>query len=210
MNRKGKYLIGHGMATATYPATRSTASAKVQIFANGNVKVMSATQDIGTGTYTIMAQTMADALGVSIDKITVEIGDSSLPPAPVSGGSTTAASVTAAVLAAGEMLKKDLMTLALKDSKSKLNGRNEAEIEFANARFFVKGDASKSDEYTDILKRNGKVMMEVCATSLPQNGGGLGRKFRAVRDGQIHAGRRFGREKIFVSFVRRTVCGSNG
>ena len=63
--RKGKYLVGHGMATATYPAIRSTASAKVQIFANGTVKVFSATQDIGTGTYTIMAQTLADALGVS-------------------------------------------------------------------------------------------------------------------------------------------------
>ena len=175
--RQGKYLVGHGMATATYPATRSTASAKVQIFANGAVKVMSATQDIGTGTYTIMAQTLADSLGVAIDRITVEIGDSSLPPAPVSGGSTTAASVTAAVLTAGEMLKNDLMKLAINDAKSKLNGKNESEIEFANARFFVKGDASKSDEYTDILKRNGKVMMEVCATSLPQNGGGLGGNF---------------------------------
>ncbi|MEP7037419.1 MAG: xanthine dehydrogenase family protein molybdopterin-binding subunit, partial [Acidobacteriota bacterium] len=177
MNRQGKYLIGHGMATATYPATRSTASAKVQIFANGNVKVFSATQDIGTGTYTIMAQTLADALGVSVDRISVEIGDSSLPPAPVSGGSTTAASVTAAVFTAGEMLKKDLMAMAMKDSKSKLNGKEVEEIEFANARFFVKGDTSKSDEYTDILKRNGKDMMEVCATSLPQNGGGLGGNF---------------------------------
>ena len=68
VNRQGKYLIGHGMATATYPAIRSTASAKVQIFANGAVKVFSATQDIGTGTYTIMAQTLADALGVSVEK----------------------------------------------------------------------------------------------------------------------------------------------
>ena len=121
--RKGKYLVGHGMATATYPAIRSTASAKVQMFANGNVKVFSATQDIGTGTYTIMAQTLADALGVPIEKISVEIGDSSLPTAPVSGGSTTAASVTAAVLTAGEMLKNDLMALAMKDGKSKINGK---------------------------------------------------------------------------------------
>ena len=173
-NRVGKYLIGHGMATATYPAIRSTASVKAQIFQNGTVKVMSATQDIGTGTYTIMAQTMADALGVSIDKITVEIGDSTLPPAPVSGGSTTAVTITSAVLVAGEMLKNDLMKLAMSDSKSKLNGRNEAEIEYANASFFVKGDKSKSDDYADILKRNNKEMMEVCATSLPQNGGGLG------------------------------------
>ncbi len=174
MNRRGKYLVGHGMATATYPAIRSTASAKVQMFANGAVKVLSATQDLGTGTYTILAQTVADALGVAFERVTVEIGDSSLPPAPVSGGSTTAASVTAAVLAAGEMVKKDLMAMATADGKSKLNGRKPEEIEFANARFFVKGDSSKADEYTDIMKRNNKVMVEACATSLPQNGGGLG------------------------------------
>ena len=173
-NRRGKYLVGHGMATATYPAHRSTASAKVQMFADGTVKVLSATQDIGTGTYTILAQTVADALGVPVERVSVDIGDSSLPPAPVSGGSTTAASVTAAVLAAGEMVKKDLMAMAMADGKSKLSGVKTDQIEYANARFFVKGDSSKSDDYTDILKRNGKDMIESCATSLPQNGGGLG------------------------------------
>ncbi len=173
MNRKGKYLVGHGMATATYPAIRSTASAKAQIFVNGDVKVLSATQDIGTGTYTIMAQTMADVLGVPVERVSVEIGDSSLPTAPVSGGSTTAASVTAAVLTAGEMLKNDLMKLAMNDSKSKLNGAKMENIEFSNARFYVKGDTSKSDSYTDILKRSGKDMLEVCGSSVPQNGGGL-------------------------------------
>ncbi len=173
MNRRGKYLIGHGMATATYPAIRSTASAKVQMFADGSVKVFSATQDIGTGTYTILAQTVADALGVPFERVSVDIGDSSLPPAPVSGGSTTAASVTGAVLAAGEMVKKDLMAMAMKDGKSKLSGRKPEEIEFADASFFVRGDSSKSDDYAAILKRNNKDMIEACATSLPQNGGGL-------------------------------------
>ncbi len=187
MNRRGKYLVGYGMATATYPAIRSTASARVQIFADGSVKVFSATQDIGTGTYTIMAQTLADALGVSFDRVSVEIGDSSLPPAPVSGGSTTAASVTAAVLAAGDMVKNDLMAMATADEKSKLSGRKSEEIDFANARFFVKGDPSKTDNYTDILKRNNKVMIEACATSLPQNGGGLGGPMAACATEQFAA-----------------------
>ncbi|MGI8788930.1 MAG: xanthine dehydrogenase family protein molybdopterin-binding subunit [Pyrinomonadaceae bacterium] len=176
-NRSGKYLVGYGMATATYPAYRSTASAKVQMYADGTVKVFSATQDIGTGTYTILAQTIADVLGVPVGKVSVEIGDSSFPAAPVSGGSTTAASVTAAVLAAGEMVKKDLMAMAIADGKSKLNGRRAEEVEFASARFFVKGDSSKGDDFTDILKRNNKNMIEACATSLPQNGGGLSGTF---------------------------------
>lgn len=177
MNRRGKYLIGHGMATATYPAIRSTSSVKVQMWQNGAVKVMSATQDIGTGTYTIMAQTLSDALGVPVEKISVEIGDSLLPPSPVSGGSTTAASVTAAVLTAGEMLKKDLMGMALADSKSKVYGTKISDLEYSNARFYVNSDTSKYDDYSEILKRNNKEMIEVCATSVPQNGGGLGGNF---------------------------------
>ena len=172
-NRRGKYLVGMGMATATYPAIRSTATVKMQMFANGAVKIFSATQDIGTGTYTIMAQTAADALGVPIEKIAVEIGDSSLPPAPVSGGSTTAATITAAVLAAGEMLRENLMKLAFADGKSKLNGKTMSEIDYADAEFFIKGDRSKTDAYADILLRNDKEMIEVCASGFPQNGGGL-------------------------------------
>jgi xanthine dehydrogenase YagR molybdenum-binding subunit len=172
--RSGKQLVGFGMATATYPAGRSSASARVQMLVNGSVKVMSATQDIGTGTYTILAQTAADALGVPVERITVQIGDSSLPPAPVSGGSQTTASVNPAVLAAGEMLRKDLMNLAITDVKSKLNGRKPEEIAFADAKFFIKGDTSKSDSYADIMKRNSKVMLEACASAMPASGSGLG------------------------------------
>ncbi|MDQ2747017.1 MAG: xanthine dehydrogenase family protein molybdopterin-binding subunit [Acidobacteriota bacterium] len=172
-NRNGKYLVGYGMATATYPAIRSAASAKIQMSADGSVKVLSATQDIGTGTYTIMAQTAADALGVPVEKISVELGDSSLPPAPVSGGSTTAASVTAAILAAGELARAELMKMAMADGKSKLSGVNMNDVQYADAKFFVKGDSSKSDAYTDILKRGNKPMLEVCASSMPASGGGL-------------------------------------
>ncbi|MGI8467567.1 MAG: xanthine dehydrogenase family protein molybdopterin-binding subunit, partial [Pyrinomonadaceae bacterium] len=165
--RNGKYLIGYGMATATYPANRSAASVRMRMTADGAVKVMSATQDIGTGTYTIMAQTAADALGVPIEKITVEIGDSFLPPAPVSGGSQTAVSVTSAVLAAAEMLKKELTAMAIADGKSKLNGRKMEEIDFADAKFFVRGDSSKNDSAVEILRRGDKKMVEVCATAKP-------------------------------------------
>ncbi len=172
--RNGKHLVGYGMATATYPAMRASAAAKIQMMPDGSVKVMCATQDIGTGTYTILAQTTADTLGLSMNKIRVMIGDSSLPPAPVSGGSVTTASVNPAVMAAGEMIRKDLMQLAIADKKSKLTGRNAEEIDFADGKFFVKGDASKSDSYADIMRRNGKTMMEACATAMPASGSGMG------------------------------------
>lgn len=172
--RQGKHLVGYGMATATYPGMRSSAAAKVQMTRDGSLRVMSATQDIGTGTYTIIAQTAADALGVPMNKIIVKIGDSSLPPAPVSGGSVTASSVIPAVMAACEMLRKDLLQLAIADKKSKLNNRKPEEIGFADSRFFVKGDESKSDSYTDIMERNNKKLLEACTTSMPSSGSGLG------------------------------------
>ncbi len=172
--RNGRYLVGMGMATATYPGTRSANSARVQMTADGAVKVMSATQDLGTGTYTIMAQTAADALGVPVKSITVEIGDSALPPGSLSVGSQTTASINPAVLAAGEMLRRDLLQLAMADTKSRLHGKNSAEISFANAGFFVKSNPSQADSYADIMRRNAKSMMEACATAMPASGSDLG------------------------------------
>ena len=166
-NRSGKTLIGYGMATATYPANRSQASVRIKMTASGAVNVYCATQDIGTGTYTIMAQTASDALGVPLEKITVEIGDSSLPPAPVSGGSQTAVSVTSAVLAAAELLKKNLTAMAMTDGKSNLRGRRAEEIRFENAKFFVAGDSSKTDSPLEILRRSSQKEIEVCATAKP-------------------------------------------
>jgi CO/xanthine dehydrogenase Mo-binding subunit len=130
------------MATATYPARRSSASARIRMDKNGSFTVMSATQDIGTGTYTIVAQTAADVLGVPVDAITVKIGDSSLPPAPVSGGSTTAASVTAAVYAAAEMFRDEMAKMAVTDHRSKLFGKDPKYIEARGARLYPKGEES--------------------------------------------------------------------
>jgi xanthine dehydrogenase YagR molybdenum-binding subunit len=166
-NRNARYLTGLGMATATYPANRSSSSVRMRMEADGSVKLFCATQDIGTGTYTIMAQTAADALGVPVDKISVEIGDSMLPPSGVSGGSQTAVSVTSAVLAAAQLLKKDLTAMAIADGKSGLSGRNPDEIVFANAGFFVRGDSTKSDSFANVLRRANKNAVEVCATASP-------------------------------------------
>lgn len=170
--RNGNYLIGYGMATATYPANRSQASARIQMKPDGGVTVMSATQDIGTGTYTILAQTASEALGVPMKQITVKLGDSSLPPAPVSGGSQTTASVNPAVLAAAKMLRNDLLQLAINDPKSSLSGRKSEEISFANGKLFVKDNTSKGDSYADIMRRNNKSMMEACTTAKPVSGKG--------------------------------------
>lgn len=170
--RQGKNLIGYGMATATYPANRSTASARVQMMKDGSVTVMSATQDIGTGTYTILAQTAATVLGIPMKQVTVKIGDSTLPPAPVSGGSQTAASVVPAVVAACKMLRNDLLQMAIADGKSPLKGKRVEDVEFDKGKLFIKGSQAKSDSYSEIMRRNSKPMMEACMTAKPESGRG--------------------------------------
>jgi xanthine dehydrogenase YagR molybdenum-binding subunit len=106
--RDGDWLVGYGMATATYPAHRLPAQASARLVPGGMVVVQSGTQDLGTGTYTIMTQVAADALGVPVSTVRFELGDTSMPKAPVSGGSMTAGSVGPAVLNACTALRQKL------------------------------------------------------------------------------------------------------
>ena len=130
--RDGRFLIGQGMATATYPGYRFQGAARVRILSDGSVVVASATQDLGTGTYTTMTQVAAETLGVEPETIRVELGDSTLPPSPVSGGSMTTASVTPAVKAACEDVLRKLKQCAIADPQSPLYGLKLEEIAAQN------------------------------------------------------------------------------
>ncbi|HEX4036493.1 MAG TPA: xanthine dehydrogenase family protein molybdopterin-binding subunit [Acidobacteriaceae bacterium] len=95
--KKGSEILGWGMATATWHAGRGTATVRVRLNADGTALASCATQDIGTGTYTIFAQIVSEKTGIPLDKIQVALGNSSLPPGPTSGGSTVTATVSPAV-----------------------------------------------------------------------------------------------------------------
>ncbi|MGB6296064.1 MAG: xanthine dehydrogenase family protein molybdopterin-binding subunit [Rivularia sp. (in: cyanobacteria)] len=145
--RDGRYLVGYGVATATYPTNRQAATARVSILPNGNVLVQIAATDIGTGTYTILAQVAAEVLQVSPDKVAVEIGDSELPPSPGSGGSWGAASYGSAVYEASMALKDKMVSLsALKNLKA-------TNLEVRDGGIFTK-DASKGETFAEIIGRN--------------------------------------------------------
>ena len=116
--RAGNRLLGWGYATATYPAKRSPAKARASITPDGLVVVSSGTQDLGTGTYTVMTQIAAQTLGFPLARVHFELGDSALPPAPVSGGSQSVASVAPAVQAAARALRDKLVALAIRDEAS--------------------------------------------------------------------------------------------
>jgi xanthine dehydrogenase YagR molybdenum-binding subunit len=104
--------IGFGMATAIYPAGQQKAGATAMLNKDGTVTVRSATHEIGTGTYTAMSQFAADTLGISVDKVHFELGDSQFPEAPNNGGSWLTASVAPAVMGACRELKRKVVDLA--------------------------------------------------------------------------------------------------
>ena len=130
--RDGNWLVGWGMATATYPARQLPASARVTIKADGTANVQVGTQDLGTGTYTVMSQVAADALGIPVDKITFELGDTALPEAPLSAGSFTAASVGSAVKLACQKAKQEL---AMRGGKGEVTVEHRTEISKDHDKF---------------------------------------------------------------------------
>lgn len=110
--RDGNDLVGWGMATGVWEALQMPVAARIVLTANGHAEVSCAASDIGTGTYTIVAQVAADALGLPIENISVKLADSTLPQAPVEGGSWMAASAAHAVLAAADEVRTELLRLA--------------------------------------------------------------------------------------------------
>ncbi|MBV9999756.1 MAG: xanthine dehydrogenase family protein molybdopterin-binding subunit [Verrucomicrobia bacterium] len=120
--QEGEWLRGMGMASALYGAHRSGASAKVRLLADGTAEVSSATQDLGTGTWTVLAMVGAEYLGLPVDRVRPALGDSIFPPAPVSGGSQTVASVGTAVRKAAESAVQKVIRLAVSNARSPLHG----------------------------------------------------------------------------------------
>ncbi len=165
--REGNNLIGYGMATATYGAGRSAAGATVRILPDGTAYVGSATHELGTGMYTIMAQTCALALGLDPSQIKVQLGDSTLPNAPVAGGSQSTASVMPAVLEAATQARQKLADLATKDKESSLCDLPADDIEAKDGHLISKSTPTKSDSYKDIIRRNGGQPVEVTANTAP-------------------------------------------
>ena len=98
--RDGDWLIGSGCATAVYPTHVGVCTARVRLLANGETRVQIAVHEIGNGARTVVAQMAAERLGVPLSSVSVEVGDSSLPPGPVAGGSNTTASSCSTVLKA--------------------------------------------------------------------------------------------------------------
>ncbi|HET7543154.1 MAG TPA: xanthine dehydrogenase family protein molybdopterin-binding subunit [Polyangiaceae bacterium] len=160
--RDGHYLLGFGMASATYPAPQSAASASARLRRDGRVLVQAGSQDIGTGTYTIMAQIAADALGLPVERVSFELGDTELPETPVSGGSQTASRTGSAVKLAALALRDQLIASAVADPKSPLHGFPAAAVSCRAGELSLGG---KRDSLAALLERSGQPEISAQATS---------------------------------------------
>jgi xanthine dehydrogenase YagR molybdenum-binding subunit len=153
--RDGTDLVGWGMATGVWEALQMPTAARIVLTGNGHAEVSCATSDIGTGTYTVMAQVAADMLGLPIDNVTVKLGDSSLPQSQVEGGSWTAASVAHAIAAAAGEIRKELLGLAQKMPGSPLAGLKPDDVVLADGMIAAKKAAGRSVSLADAMRHGG-------------------------------------------------------
>ncbi|SIR76669.1 xanthine dehydrogenase family protein molybdopterin-binding subunit [Pseudacidovorax sp. RU35E] len=153
--RDGRLLVGWGMASSVWGAMQMPASARISYKANGTAAVASATSDIGPGTYTVMTMIAAEFLGLRLDQVHFELGDTRQPKAPAQGGSWTTSSVGSAVRGAAFGVVAKLLDLANRDAASPLKGANTAEVEMLDGRLRLKSDPAKAVDVADVMRRTG-------------------------------------------------------
>src|SRR5882762_9870530 len=153
MKRDG-LTLGWGMAGCAWIAGRFDAEASVELRDDGTARVACATQDIGTGTYTNLAQLASDRTGVPLGKIEVALGDTALPPGPISGGSMATSSVVPAVFAAADSAIGSLLEIATMTPGSPFERRKRSDLAYEGGRVFVKADGpAKGVQFDDLLRR---------------------------------------------------------
>jgi xanthine dehydrogenase YagR molybdenum-binding subunit len=165
--RRGSTLIGWGMATGVWDSAQNKASAKATLTPDGRLRVQSATADIGTGTYTIMSQLAADSLGIPLDAVEFQLGDTTLPPAPFQGGSQTAVTVGTAVKNVCDALAKQVLKLAQQIENSPLKGADFDDVTFVNGQIQLLADPSKRVTLADALAQGDGKPLEEKTTALP-------------------------------------------
>jgi xanthine dehydrogenase YagR molybdenum-binding subunit len=153
--KRGELTLGWGVACASWIAMRMPCKTSLQLNDDGSARISCATQDIGTGTYTIFAQVVNAKTGVPIDKIQVVLGDSSLPPGPISGGSWVTGTVIPSIANAADNAIKQLLDVAVNGTNSPFHGRDPKELEFSGGKIRLKSDSSSTGISFDELLRNG-------------------------------------------------------
>lgn len=150
--------IGWGMATASYPGHRFPNQARIRLSLGRDGKLWAAgacaTQDLGTGAYTVCTQMTAMLVDLPFEHVTFELGDTRLPPGGVSGGSSTTAGVGQALTEAAEQLREAFLKICEKDENSPLAGLKSGQVSFRNGQLVAMDDASRHVDLADLIRRN--------------------------------------------------------
>jgi len=153
--RDGKLLVGWGMASSVWGAMQMPASAKITFRPDGTATVLSATSDIGPGTYTVMTMIAAEFLGLQLDQVSFELGDTRQPKAPAQGGSWTTSSVGSAVRGAALAITAKLLALAQRDAHSPLQGASADDVEMLDGRMQRKSDTARGVDIAGLMRSTG-------------------------------------------------------
>jgi xanthine dehydrogenase YagR molybdenum-binding subunit len=165
--REGDWLIGYGCAAACYPTNIGPGAARLALTPDGKAVIGLAAHEIGTGAYTTVAITVARALGIPVESVTVHLGDSDLPPIPVAGGSNNAASTTHATHKVCMEAVAKIMAAAVAASDSPFHGGDPSRLSLADGA--LKGPDGQSEPLQKAVGRLG-AKLEVYAENIP---GGL-------------------------------------
>jgi xanthine dehydrogenase YagR molybdenum-binding subunit len=169
--RDGSELVGWGMATGIWEALQVPIAVRIVFTANGHAEVSCATSDIGTGTYTIMAQVAADMLGLPLDNVTVKLGDSTLPQSPIEGGSWIAASVSNGIATTAEAIRAELLELAKRVPNSPLADLSSGDVELADGKLVSRRDSARAVSIPDAMRQGGVDRIEQeKTTKFPSDG----------------------------------------
>jgi xanthine dehydrogenase YagR molybdenum-binding subunit len=168
--RDGSELVGWGMATGVWEALQMPIAVRITLTANGHAEVSCATSDIGTGTYTIMAQVAADMLGLPLDNVTVKLGDSTLPQSPVEGGSWIAASVANGIATTADAVRHELLRLAKQMPNSPLADLAPEEVMLADGKLVSERERASVVPIADAMRHGGVDRVEhETTTDFPKN-----------------------------------------
>lgn len=159
--KEGDWLVGYGMGTGAFGAYRSKAAVKIKLDADGSLILQSSVNDMGPGTATMMTKIASESLGLAIDKIKVQMGNTSLPPGPMQGGSTVTSSVGAAVYDACVALKEKMISLA----GSSFSSAKVDNVAFSETGLALKANESTRISYSDLFKNNNLTTLELMKES---------------------------------------------
>ncbi len=167
-NRQGHIAHGLGIGVATWGGAGHDSRATARIHPDGTVELECGTQDLGTGTRTIMTQVAAETLGLPMDAIRLKIGENAYPPSGASGGSTTSGGVSSST----RIATTDVLNQLFEQLSASLDNTPAANLEAKNGRIQVKGNASKGMTWREACRKLASPI-EALGRNNPRNPRGL-------------------------------------